>query len=386
MAGGAARLDMIAQPNPHEPLTAHLQVPVSEVVRMPVLHSARRVSSAATLLLLVLGGCSHDNGPSEFNPSGATADLTAAETAFGSPAVTSYGAVGVDISLALGGSAAVASSPALALSGTSGRERYARSVTRMLSSSTGIQASMAAVPSTVLGKTYIWDSTNDVYVQSDLSGAPSTGVRFLLYAVDPVSFRPVEPVVEVGYVDIIDESGSSTAAIRAVVVSNGTTYLDYSVQASGTASGGSVTVSGYASDGTIRANFNLENTVTQTSNGITLVLDYGLDVPTRNLELDWTATLSESGDQAQVALDLTINGENGRIRLQGTGNAAGSSFTVEVNGDLFATITLASGGQAVITGANGQALTAEEEETLRTILGYYDGSFEVFVALLAPLG
>jgi hypothetical protein len=354
---------------------------------MLVLHSARRISAAATLLLLALGGCSHDNGPSEFNPGGATADMNAAETAFESPAVTSYGAVGGDISLVLAGSAAVVSSPALALSGESGRERYARAVTRMLPSSSGIQASMAAVPSDVLGKTYVWDSTNDVYVQSDLSGAPSTGVRFLLYAVDPVTFRPAEPLNEVGYVDIIDQSGSSTVAVRVIVVSNGTTYLDYGVHASGTGSSGTVTVTGYASDGTIRANFNLENTITQTTAGITLVLDYGLDVPTRNLELDWTATLSDTGgDQVQVGVDLTIHGENGWIRMLGTAAADGGSFTVQVNGDHFATITLSSGSEPVITGAHGQALTPEEEETLRTILGYYDDSFGVFGDLLAPLG
>ena len=130
----------------------------------------------------------------------------------------------------------------------------------------------------------------------------SNGVRFLLYAVNPVTFRPVEPLDEVGYVDIIDVSGSSTVAVRAVVASDGTTYLDYSVHAGGTSSSGSVTVSGYASDGTVRANFNLENTVTQTSNGITLVLDFGLDIPTRNLQLDWTATLSspDSGSRATI--------------------------------------------------------------------------------------
>lgn len=245
--------------------------------------------------------------------------MTAAETAFQSPAVASYGAVGSDIAVALGGSAAAVTSPALAVSGTSSRERYARAVTRMLPSSSRIQASMAALPAAALGTTYVWDSTNAEYVQSDLSGAPSNGVRFLLYAVNPVTFRPVEPLDEVGYVDIIDESGSSTVAVRVLVVSNGATYLDYSVHASGTGSSGSVTVTGYPSDGTIRANFNLENTVTQTSDGVTLVLDYGLDVPNRNLELDWTATLTEvTGQAVQVGVDLTIQGENGTIRLQGT--------------------------------------------------------------------
>ncbi|HEX3234184.1 MAG TPA: hypothetical protein VHR41_08295 [Gemmatimonadales bacterium] len=353
---------------------------------MLVLHSARRVPVVASLLLL-LAACSHDNGPSEFNPAGATADLTAAEDAFQAPAVTSYGAVSSDIAFALGGSAAVVGSPALALSGSSSRERYARAVTRMLPASSGMQASVAAIPASALGTTYEWDTTSDVYVQSDLPGAPSNGVRFLLYAVNPVTLRPVEPLDEVGYVDFIDESGSSTLAVRAIVVSNGTTYLDYSVHASGTSSSGSVTVTGYASDGTIRANFNLENALTQTTDGITLELDYGLDVPNRNLELDWTATISEvSGQETQVGVDLTIQGENGTIRLQGTVAAGDGSFTVRVNGDLFATITLSSGSEAVITGANGGTLTAEEEETLRTILSYYDDSFGVFGALLAPIG
>jgi hypothetical protein len=353
---------------------------------MSVPHSARRVSSAVTLLLLALGGCSHDNGPSEFNPAGATADVNAAGGAFQSPAANSYAALGADMSLALGGSAAVVSSPALALSGESGRERYARAVTRMLPSTSRIQASVAALPSSVLGKTYVWDTTNGVYVQSDLSGAPSNGVRFVLYAINPVTLRPVDPLNEVGYVDVIDESGSSTVAVRVLVVSNGTTYLDYSVHAGGTSSSGSVTVSGYASDGTVRANFNLENTITQTSSGLTLVLDYGLDVPSRNLELDWTVTLSNSGDQTQVAVDLTIDGDNGRVNLQGTTVDGAGTFTVKVNGDLFATISYASGSDPVITGASGHVLTAEEEETLRTILGYYEDSFVVFVYLLAPIG
>ena len=53
---------------------------------------------------------------------------------------------------------------------------------------------------------------------SGLTGAPANGVRFVLYAVDPVMLRPVEPVVEVGYADIIDQSTASTTDIRVKVV------------------------------------------------------------------------------------------------------------------------------------------------------------------------
>ena len=48
---------------------------------------------------------------------------------------------------------------------------------------------------------------------TDRTGAPANGVRFLLYAVDPVTFQPVEPLVEAGYVDITDLSGGNTQSV-----------------------------------------------------------------------------------------------------------------------------------------------------------------------------
>ena len=66
--------------------------------------------------------------------------------------------------------------------------RYARQLASLVpKGGRGIQASAAAVPASYLGATFVWDETTHGYVQSDLAGAPSTGVRFLLYAVDPVT-------------------------------------------------------------------------------------------------------------------------------------------------------------------------------------------------------
>ncbi len=62
---------------------------------------------------------------------------------------------------------------------------------------------------------------------TDRTGAPANGVRFLIYAVNPITFVPVEPLQEVGYVQLTDLSGSSTQAARVIVVSGETTYLDY---------------------------------------------------------------------------------------------------------------------------------------------------------------
>ena len=353
---------------------------------MRVTHYARR-SLAAAGLALALAGCKNDGAaPSEFNPQGTAADMAAAQDAFASDPTASFAAVGGDISLALNGSPLVAGSAALALSRPSkASERYARQIATLVpAGSAGIQASVVAIPSGVAGKTFVWDESTDTYVVSDLSGAPSNGVRFLLYAVDPVTLRPVEPVVEVGYVDVIDQSTATLADVRVKVVEGNVTYLDYSVVASATSSSGLVTISGFAFNGTTRANFTLKTTVSVNASDSTLVLslDYQLDVPSRGLSVDWTATFG-SVSQA-VTLDLAVSGPNGDVRVVGTSGPDGGTFTVKVNGNTFATIT-STASSLVITGATGDPLTPDEEQALETVFDSYEGSLNAFSDLLMPV-
>jgi hypothetical protein len=349
---------------------------------MRVTHYARQ-SLVAAVLALALAACSKDSsGPSEFNPQGTTADMTAAESAFSSQQMSSFAVLGADISATLGGSAAVKSS-AMAVGGATGAAtRYARELAALVPQGGASPASMASIPSQYLGTTFVWDVATDTYVASDLPGAPSAGVRFLLYAVDPVLLQPVEPLVEVGYVDITDHSTATTVDVNVKVVEGGTVYLDYDVTSHATTSGGVVVISGFASDGTTIANFQLNNTLTTNGSSQTVAFDYHIDVPSRHLSLDWTATITiTSNTDWAIALDFTISGPNGSVRL--TGDYEGT-LTVRVNGDLFATIDL-SGTSPVITGADGQPLTADEQTTLQTILEFYAGSAQVFGGLLEPV-
>jgi len=354
---------------------------------MRVTHYARR-SLAAAGLALALAGCSSDSSaPSAFNPQGTAADMAAAQDAFASDPTASFAAVGGDISLALNGSPLVASSAALALSRPSkASERYARQIASLVpAGGAGIQASVVAIPSAVAGKTFVWDESTDTYVASDLSGAPSNGVRFLLYAVDPVLLRPVEPVVETGYVDVIDQSISTLPNVRVLVVEGNVTYLDYQVVASATTSGAIVTIGGFAFNGTTRANFTLKNTVTSNAGGLVLVLDYELDVPSRDLSIDWTATFANiSETEVAVTLDLTVSGPNGDVRVVGTAGVDGGTFTVKVNGNTFATITFA-GSTLSIVGATSDPLTPDEEQALEAVFDSYEGSLNAFSDLLMPV-
>ena len=138
--------------------------------------------------------------------------------------------------------------------------------------SAGLSASSAAIPAEFLGKTFIYSGGS--YVVSAQTGAPANGVRFRLYAIDPVTLLPAVPLNQTGYVDLIDLSSGATSAARVIVVSGTTTYLDYRVSATAPASDGRVTVLGFITDGATELTFNLRATLT---------FDAGLTLTTRSM-------------------------------------------------------------------------------------------------------
>ena len=149
-----------------------------------------------------------------------------------------------------------------------------------------------------------------------------------------------------------------------------------------------MTISGFAFNGTTRANFTLKNTVSENQSDSTLVLslDYSLDVPSRDLSIDWTATFANISDtDVAVTLDLTVSGPNGNVRVVGTSGVNGGTFTVKVNGDTFATITF-TGSALTIVGATGEPLTPDEEQALEAVFDSYEGSLNAFTDLLMPVG
>ena len=328
---------------------------------MPVSHSATRALATA-MLLVGLAACSHDEGPSPFNPDGMSADLTSAQDAFDSPVAASFDATGDAIAVKLGATAPAVISPMAALLRPTGAKGYAAKIARMLPQSSRISASVAAIPTDLLGTTFVWDVETSAYVASDRPDAPETGVRFILYAVNPVTRQPVDPLDELGYVDVTDVTTAAGTGARVVVYADGVTYLDYTVIASGTSTSGTLTVSGSASNGATRATYTLQNTIAQNSNGMLLTLDYSLAIPTRGLRVDYTVTFGNiTPDQVAVTLDFSVSGRNGDVTLSGTYGASGGTFSAKVNGSIFATITLDESSEPIVTGASGGVLTAEEE-------------------------
>jgi hypothetical protein len=353
--------------------------------------SKRSVLTAAVAVCVALTGCG-DSGPDvPFNPSGTTADLEAVNSTFSSSAFASFSTFSLMFDAALGGTPLIsASAAAMDVRGKDNagmRAAAVRTAKRLAAVlprtvQTGASASIAAIPTDVAGKTFEYSAGS--YAMSDRTGAPATGVRFILYAVDPVTLAPVEPLVETGYVDLIDLSSGSTSAARVVVVSGETEYLNYTVAVSNTVSGGRVSVLGMVTDGVHQANINLRATVTFNAG---LTLTYGVDVPTRDFSMD--ITLVSSGldtETGTIEISLDVRGSNGWIRMTGQFDDTGVTLNVSVSGNHFATITAVGGGDPVITGANGEFLTDDDIAALSGIFHMTDGAFGSFDQMFIPVG
>jgi len=367
-----------------------------EAEPMRVLQFAKRSVVTVALVSVALTGCGGDSSPdAPFNPAGTSADLQAMNSTFGFDAFASFSTFSVMFDAALGGSPIISSSVAaldVRAKTTQGMRaaavRSAQRLGAMLQRRQGAslqsgRVAAAAVPAGVAGKTFVYDPNSAAYVASDLTGAPNNGVRFILYAVDPVSYTPVEPLVETGHVDLIDLSAGTTQAARVLVVSGGTTYVDYTVTATSGTSSGRVTVIGMVTDGTTQANINLRSTITYTAG---LTLTYSLDVPQREVSVDLGVNVSDVSQQnSPINVNLVMAGPNGTIVLSGQFTDTSGTLNIRVSGHAFATITT-DGTTTTITRNDGTPLTDDEEQALEGIFEMQSSAFVSFDQMLAPVG
>jgi hypothetical protein len=367
-----------------------------EAELMRVLQFAKRPVMTVALVSLALVGCGGGSDPdAPFNPSGTSADLQAMNSTFASPTFASFSTFSVAFDAALGGSPIISSSvAALDVRGKTGNQvraaavRSAKRLTAMLRR--GADASLesgrvayAAIPAEVAGKTFVYDLTSGSYVMSDAAGAPANGVRFMLYAVDPVSFAPIDPLVETGYVDLIDLSAGTTQSARVVVVSSGVTYVDYTVTATSGTSTGKVTVVGMVTDGTNQANIGFQSTINFTAG---LTLSYALDLPQRDVSIDLNVNVTDvSVPDSPTNVSLTMRGPNGTVAMSGQFTETSGTLSIRVSGHAFATINT-SGSTTTITRIDGTPLSDDEMGALQGVFEIQSSAFVSFDEMMAPVG
>lgn len=363
----------------------------------------RSTRNARTIFLaaaVMLGGCGGDsNDPTTFDPAGMSDDLGAAIVTY---AAIFNGELGQNFELvanelgSMTGSAPVVTLAATALESAmedrelASHQQVAAAVRSLLRTPTPISGAAVILPSEVLGTSFVWDAGSTDYIASERTDAPDDGVRFVLYALEPGTGMPAEPLSEIGYLDLHDLSTGSADVARLVLVTAGVTRFDYRVTATGTETDGSADVLGFVSNGDYRIDFDLRNDVTSTATTDHLVVDWELEFPQTGLTLDYAIDFLGGAGESEADWDMSLRGANGYVDATGTTTYTATTdsehFVFEVNGAEFAEYSCVTGEACGITRADGGPLTADEADALETFWAL--GELGAFLAgnLMAPVG
>lgn len=331
----------------------------------PYRRTWRGLAAAAAL---VAAACSDSAGPQPelSDPQQLSTDLQSVSTVFTSPAFQSFGALGTTT-----GSPLAAPSPAGALLAATpitpprgSRQAYANAprrlqALRMAAGATGSGINATVIPPAQRGQTFVWDDAAHQYVVSPDPG-PSSGIRIILYAIDPLTQAIVEPSTAVGFVDLLDESTPTPPVHRLHVIvsggtpaSPGTVYVDYTV--SGSVTGNPVTrfdasANGFVSDGThtltFSATFSATNLETDNPDGAVLVT-WDLNSPAVRVVLDETLTTPNANELTLTINEFSVQHGDETVSVRGSivVVSSGQTETVTVNltifvgGSQYATIT-----------------------------------------------
>jgi len=236
------------------------------------------------------------------------------------------------------------------------------------------------------GKTFVYDFTKkDYVVDPDRGGAPSNGVRFIVYEHDRLTGKPTSDV-EIGHADLIDEGDGSAedVALRLVVVMNGTTALDYSTTVDDLGDGGKITVDGFLQDEQDRLDFNI--TVEGSERGAEKEFDvrFEMGIDARDFSISGTVRGTE-GAGGSGDIDVSVRHGSESMRVDVNGNDSEIAGTFYLNGQVFATVS-GHPDDPTFVGAGGNDLTGPEVLVLLRMVGVLDDVFDLFEELVEPVG
>jgi hypothetical protein len=374
-----------------------------------------RFSIGGALALVVLTAACSDNAvapKSPADPQATAAELAALGTVFNAAPLQSLSSVSASITPS--GSAPL---PALALAASANPlhhstrlEPYARRIdaarvfSTLLKPEMSVNAAAALFPPALVGKTFEWDFTLQQYDTTARAGAPSNGVRFILYAIDPLTDLPAGPApgTEVGYVDLKDEGSASQPKVHVIVagVGGAPVYVDYTVSlTSQSASQVKISTAGYITNGAGSPDslrFSGAITASGSTTSVTVTEDVSFDVNSHDIHVrNWQrVTLTQSGNALTVSLRISFRFEHAGevVTLEGSldatdaGNVHGT-FTSKVDGGLYATCTVTATSNSYTLscqGADTDGLSADDNVALDALGEAASSVTSIFEGILGP--
>jgi hypothetical protein len=245
-------------------------------------------------------------------------------------------------------------------------------LTRPASTLVNVLGSLAAAParlSAELVGTWEWDTGSNAYVRS--SPSPTDRLRFVLYAVNPVTGVPILPLDPIGYFDIINLSSPSVITIQGVAVVSDVTVIDV------TATGSlgvtlNLELDGYLSmlDGSQTLDFEIDLLVTESSADLDILATLG----------DYTLEYKLMGEQGTetVAARVTDGGDTIEIYMIFNYDQMTINGAVAVNGSIYVTFSGSlSGGTLSFFDAEGDPLSSTKANFIEALFLCFAG-FEGF--------
>ena len=366
---------------------------------------ARALALTTLLLGGLLVGCASDGtGPEqEFDEVAAAADVDAVLNTVDDDLIVTLLLAAEGLASA-GGSASLMP-PAAARPGTGGfsaiaaygSDRLETAASRLLPALSSVSASAEPIfPSNLLGLTFVWNGTQYV-ADETISGAPANGVRFIVYAINPVTRQPVEPLVEVGFLDLTDDgsAASTRLGIRLVDTTGAepVDLIDYFIDVAFTVTETTSTVIlasiGFVSDGSETLDFELTQELAfADSGGGSVVVDYEFTVQSTGLTLAFDAAVefdAETEESTGLSAALTLSEGADVVVLSVTESQLGAlDGEITFNG---ATAILVSGTATnpQFTRPDGSELTATEVQALVAIVDAITEVLLIAEELFAPI-
>jgi hypothetical protein len=362
----------------------------------------RSLLRAGLLLGFVVSACKDAAAPGDFtDPVAVTTDMQSVDSAFDSDVYRSFGVASLNLGPAATGVAPL--QPAATLLGSTipkldhstGRTvligaLQAQRLQQLRPAMSVAAAQGRIIPDSVYGRVFQWNTALDEYTWQDSVVPGLNGVRFILYQVDEFGFV-IEPTVEVGTLDLIDESTLSQLQLHIVVKGLGgtPTYLDYTATISATVSTVTANATGFLSNGLSVGNKTLtfDETVHVTDEPrITANATFTLNSPARTFTL--SESVSVNGQTLVITGDFRFirPGETvqfyARIAIDSTITI---DATVRVNGRTVATLHAEGSNPGVWVDAGGDPLTAEDVAALEALESSAGGFQEALNSLFLPV-
>ena len=245
----------------------------------------------------------------------------------------------------------------------------ARSIAAQLSAVRALEGlrartgTQALFPADVLGKTLVWSTDSSRYVIGQQAGGPANGIRILLYAVNPATQEPVQPLQELGYLDLTDQSTAQANRLGVVLTLGTSTIASYYIQTVVNTYSVSLASAGYVRsvDGSQQVDFTIASEFNSQTGVGTFTYDLrGSDGTVVHL------VVSGSGSTGTILFRVS----SGHNRIELSFDATGQTTTGIILFNGFLVATLDGTGSGVQITASGYNLTPAQIGALVAIFGH----------------